>query len=1017
MRSLIDRHRRSIWLSVILVTLAGLVAGTRLPVALFPHIDYPRVVVSIDAGERDATQMVADITRPEEIALRSVPGVTQLRSTTSRGSAEIALGFDWGEDMVAATLATQGALATILPDLPPGTRFTVRRSDPTIFPVLGLSLTSTKRNGVALEQLAQLRLRPLLSTVPGVAGVDIVGGAQPEIAVNVDPARMQALGLTLADISTALGSANSVAAVGKIEDRHRLYLALVEDRVVTEAEIANVPVKAGTAAGAGIVTLGQIATIRRAPAPAWTRATANGTDSVLVNIRQTPAADAVALVKAVDERLKGGGLPTDVKITPFYDQSELVTGAANAVRDAILLGAILAGLVLFVFLRSWRLMVMTAALLPAVLAATCLALLALGMSFNMMTLGGMAAAVGLVVDDAVVMLEHIMRRMQEAEPGTKPSLLDAAGEMAKPLFGSTAATVIVFLPLAFVTGVTGGFFKALAVTMTAALAVSLLYARYVLPLVAARWLTMKDVEAAEKADGFMGKLGDRYTRVTRRAFAKPALFAGVAAAILIVIGVFSWNNVASGFMPKMDEGGFVLDYKAKPGAALNDTDRLLRQVETIIRDTPEVVSYSRRTGFQLGGGLTEADEGDFFVRLKGGSRRNIEDVMTEIRLKIEAQVPGLNVELIQLMEDLIGDLTAVPQPIEVKLFGDDPDVLTEAAGKVAEGIAKIQGVVEVQDGLRVAGDAIIVKVDRAAAALTGLDPDAVAKQISAQVGGTVATQILSGEALIDVRVRLPPGLRERASDLGALPLRAADGRTVPLRQIAQVSIGAGQRQITREDLAPFIPVTARLEGIDLGSGVKAVQTKVAELKLPPSIRVDYGGLYAQQKQSFRDLTTVFVAALLLSALLLTLLFETWAFTVSVIATVLLSACAVLFGLWVTGTELDISALMGVTMVVGMLTELAIFYLAELVPDAPITSDALIDAGRARLRPILMSALIAILTLLPLALGIGRGSGLQRPLATAIIAGLALGAPLVLTMLPGLVLLLTNRKSGQHAKVA
>lgn len=1005
MRPLLERHRRSIWLSVLLITLAGLVAGTRLPVTLFPQINYPRVVVAIDAGERDAAQMAADITRPGEIALRSVPGVTRIRSTTSRGSAEISLSFGWGQDMVAATLATQGALATILPDLPAGTRFNVRRSDPTIFPVLGLSLTSDRRDGVALQQLAQLRLRPLLSTVPGVAGVDVVGGGTPEIAVDVDPARMQALGLTVNDISTALNAANSVAAVGRVEDRHRLYLALVENRIANEADIASVPIKAAANAGAGIVTLGQVATIRRAPAPAWTRVTSNGTNAVLVNIRQTPAADAVALVKAIDERLKSAGLPADVTISPFYDQSELVAGAASAVRDAILLGAFLAGLVLFLFLRSWRLMVITAALLPAVLAATCLALLVLGMSFNMMTLGGMAAAVGLIVDDAVVMLEHLMRRMQEAPASTKPSLLGAAAEMARPLFGSTAATIVVFLPLAFITGVTGGFFKALAVTMTAALVVSLVYARYALPLVASRWLTMRDVEAAEKADGFMGHIGDGYDRAAQRALVRPGLFVGVGAAILLLVGAFSWTHVQSGFMPKMDEGGFILDYKAKSGAALSDTDQLLRQVETIIRDTPEVVSYSRRTGFQLGGGLTEADEGDFFVRLKGGSRRPIEAVMTEIRLKIEAQVPGLQVELLQLMEDLIGDLTAVPQPIEVKLFGDDPVTLASAARKVAQSIGTINGIVEVQDGLRVAGDAIILKVNRPAAALAGLDPDMVAKQVEAQIAGTVATRLLAGETLIDVRVRAPLALRERADMLGALILRAPDGRTAALHQVAHVEIAAGQRQITREDLAPFIAVTARLDGLDLGSGMKAVQTKVGQLHLPATIRIDYGGLYAQQAQSFTDLTTVFVAALLLSALLLTLLYESWAFTVAVVFTVLLSICAVLFGLWITGTELDISALMGVTMVVGMLTELAIFFLAELVPDAPITSESLIDAGRARLRPILMSALIAILTLLPLALGLGRGSGLQRPLATAIIAGLAIGAPLVLTLLPGLILLL------------
>lgn len=1004
MSGFMHRHARSIWLGVLLITLAGLTGALRLPVALFPHIDYPRVVVSIDAGERDATQMAADISRPIEIALREIPGVTNIRSTTSRGSAEVALSFDWGADMTAATLATQGALATILPDLPAGTRFGVRRSDPTIFPVLGISLTSGTLDDVTLKKLAELQLRPLLSTVPGVAGVDVLGGAAPEMEVEVDPARLQALGLTVADVSTALGSANSVSAVGRIEDRHRLYLALVDDRLTGEADIAAIPVKAGSGAGATIVTLGQVATVRRAPAPAWVRVTSNGTKAVLVNIRQTPTADAVKLAQNVKDRLAGAKLPAAVRVSFFYDQSELVTGAADAVRDAILLGALLAGVVLFLFLRSWRLMVITAALLPAVLAATCLALFALHMSFNIMTLGGMAAAVGLVVDDAVVMLEHLMRRLQEADGrGEKPSILAAAQEMAKPLLGSTMATIVVFLPLAFITGVTGGFFKALAVTMVAALGVSLLYARYVLPLVAQRWLTIKDVEAADRAERMTASLGHAYGKVGARALAQPGRVAIVVALLLILAGALSWTRLESGFMPAMDEGGFILDYKAKSGAALSDTDRLLRQVETIIRETPEVSSYSRRTGVQLGGGLTEADEGDFFIRLKGGSRRPIDEVMAEIRDKVQGQVPGLEIETAQLMEDLIGDLTAVPEPVEVKLFGDDDAELVATAGKVAEAIGKVDGVVEVVDGLRVAGDAIEIHVDRAAAAMAGLDPDAVAKQVETQVGGTVATQILAGEQLLDVRVRLPQDMRDRADSLGKLLLRAPDGRTTTLGSIAKISIAAGQRQITREDLAPFIPVTGRLEGRDLGTAMQDVKAAVDALHLPPTIRVDYGGLYAQQTQSFSDLTTVFFAALLLSALLLTLMFERWIFTIAVIATVLLATSAVFLGLWLTGTELDISALMGLTMVVGMVTELAIFFLAELPADEPLTAESLLKAGGARLRPILMSALIAILTLAPLALGVSRGAGLQAPLATAIIAGLVVGAPLVLAFLPTLLL--------------
>lgn len=1012
MTRFLGHHSRTVFLAAILLSIAGIVAATRLPVSLFPHINYPRVVVSVEAGDRDAAQMAAEITRPIEIALRAVPGVTRIRSTTSRGSAEVAMNFAWGDDIVAAKLATQGALATILPDLPAGTRFDVRRSDPTIFPVLGVALTSKTLDTTALRRLADLEVLPALSTVPGVAGVDVLGGAPREFAIDVDPGQLQSLGLSLTDIATALGKANSVRGVGKLEDRHRLYLVLVENRVATTADLAATPIKVGDKPGAGIVTLGQIAAIRPAQAPVFTRVTSDGQDAILVNIRQSPTGDTVAIVKSVAARLKEAGLPPSVIATPYYDQSELVTGAANAVRDAILIGALLAGLVLFFFLRSGRLMLITALMLPAVLAATCLVLFVLGMTFNMMTLGGMAAVVGLVVDDAVVMLEHVMRRMQEGAARASADLLGAAAEMARPLFGSTLATIIVFLPLAFVSGVTGGFFKALAVTMVAALAFSLLYARVVIPLVAANWLRDKDAEAAERANSMMIRIDRTYTRMGDRAFGNPKRFVLIVAIVLTLAGGFAWTRVPSGFMPAMDEGGFVLDYKAQPGAALTDTDRLLRQVESIVTATPEVASYSRRTGVQLGGGLTEADEGDYFIRLKGGSRRSIDAVMTDIRDQIELKVPGLQIELIQLMSDLIGDLTAVPQPIEVKLFGQDRARMGEAAKRVADAIGKISGVVEVVDGLRVAGDAIAVRVDRGAAAQQGLDPDAVAAQLEAELGGVSATRVRVGEQLVDVRVRTPAQLRQRAAQIGDLVLTAPDGHGVRVRQIANVAVAAGQQQLTREDLAPFIAVTARLDGRDLGSAMKDVRNTVAALNLPASIRVDYGGLYAEQQKSFADLSLVFAAALLLTALLLTFMFERLAWTIAALSTVLLSAACVIIGLWITGIELNISALMGLTMVVGMVTELVIFYLAEIDPGRRDDTAALREAGTKRLRPILMSALIAILTLAPLALGISRGAGLQTPLATAIIFGLIAAVPLVLLFLPAMLSVLHNKPEPQ-----
>ena len=1006
-------HARSVVLAFILLTLAGLGAALKLPVSLFPRIDFPRVVVSVDAGDRAADQTAIQVTRPLEEALRGAPGVAHIRSTTSRGAADIALSFDWGHDMVAATLQTEAAINATLPDLPPGVRFTVKRMDPTVFPILGLAVSSPSRDPVRVRQFADLMLRPLIASVPGVAAVEVIGGGQAEYQVMVDPARLQALGLSADDVVKAIAANNVVNAVGKLEDRHRLYLTLVDTRVGSAADIGRIVVKAGDKPGAGVVRLSALAEIKLAPAPMWTRITAQGRDAVLINIRQSPGADSVALVKAVRARLASVAheTPPDVNIATFYDQSELVTGAAGSVRDAILLGAVLAGVVLFAFLRSSRLMLITALMLPAVLASACLLLFVLGMSFNMMTLGGMAAAVGLVVDDVVVMLEHLMRRLQEEpEVDARHGVMTAAAEMARPLIGSSLSTVVVFAPLAFLTGVTGGFFKALAVTMSASLILSLLFALLVVPVLARAWVRRADVEAANAADRMTHPVSGGYERLVGRVLARPGAAIAIAAVLLLGLGGLAWSQLGSGFMPKMDEGGFVLDYKAKPGAALTDTDRLLRQVEAIVRSTPDVDSYSRRTGAQLGGGLTEADEGDFFIHLKSGPRRNVEEVMAEIRQRVLAEVPGLDIETAQLMEDLIGDLTAVPQPIEIKLFGANPEALRSAARMIAPAIGKVRGVVEVVDGLRVAGDALVVKVDRPAAALEGLAPDAVSTQLEALIGGQVASQVQRGELLIPVRVWTGQSLRDRVAAISTLRLRAPDGHDLPLSRIASVTVEPGQQQITREDLQPFVGVTARLEHRDMGSGMAEVKKTIAGLALPAGVRIEYGGLYAQQQSSFTELAIVFAAALLLVSLLLLYLFERWRVVLSVLAVVLMAASAVFVGLWATGTELNISALMGLTMVVGIITELAIFFFAEVPLEAGADAAALTAAGLARFRPILMSAVIAILALSPLALGLGQGSAMQRPLAIAIISGLLAGAPLVLIVLPATFEALSRRRS-------
>jgi multidrug efflux pump subunit AcrB len=487
-------HRRSLLFVIGLLAVAGALTAFRLPISLFPNVAFPRAVVSLDAGDRPAEQMATLVTMPVEEALRRVPNVLDVQSKTSRGSAEISVNFNWGTDMAQATLQAQSSIAEILGTLPQGTSMQVRRMDPTVFPVLAYSLTSKQQSLSALHDLAQFQMRPLLSGVEGVARVDVTGGATDEFEVAVDPARLAAYKLSLADVSKAIGASNVLMATGRIEDHYKLYLVIADATITQLDDLKNVVV---TSNGPAQVRLGDVATVRAGVTPQWIRVTADGQDAVLINIFQQPGANSVAMAKAIRAKLSAfqPQMPPGVRFANWYDQSELVTAAATSVRDAIMIGVVLAALTLFAFLRNWKITAIAVALVPVVMAATILLLDVFGMGFNIMTLGGMAAAVGLVIDDAIVMIEHIVRRMREG--GAKAfhgRVMAAALEFTRPLAGSSAATLIIFVPLAFLSGVTGAFFKALSVTMASALFISFMVTWLAVPILCDRWLKPKDAE-------------------------------------------------------------------------------------------------------------------------------------------------------------------------------------------------------------------------------------------------------------------------------------------------------------------------------------------------------------------------------------------------------------------------------------------------------------------------------------------------------------------------------------------
>ncbi|GAB2811966.1 efflux RND transporter permease subunit [Dyella kyungheensis] len=997
--TLLARHARAIVIVAFALALAGLASAFTLPVGLFPQVSFPRVVIDLDAGDRPADQTALLLTRPVEEAIRTVPGVVGLRSETTRGSAQISVDFGWGRDMIASTLQVDSAIARVLPSLPAGASYNVRRMDPTVFPIISYALQSDTLSPVALRDLAQYQIVPLLASVEGLARVDVQGGETAEVQVEADPRKLAQYGLSLDDLVNAVNDANQLEAVGRLQDRNQLYLVVANHSLQRLDAIRNIVLKSDPH---GWVRLADVASVRDGYLPQWIKVSEDGKPAVLFNVYEQPDGNAVQIASDVRARLASYRLPKGVKLISWYDQSELVMASAHSVRDAVLIGLLLAAAVLLVFLRNLRVMLIAMLVVPVTLAVTVLLLQVFGMSFNIMTLGGIAAAVGLVIDDVIVMVEHVARRAGTQPGGGEAAVLPAAREFLAPLTGSSLATLIVFIPLGLLSGVTGAFSKALSITMASALAVSWLVCAFVLPPLLRRWIDFSRwQDPGLDHDSWLSRTHARFYD----AFARRPAWLLALAVPLLALGAVAYTHVATGFMPAVDESGFVMDYFTRPGTSLPETARQVQQVEAILRSMPEVETFSRRLGTGLGGDLGQSYHGDFFVRLKQGHARSTEEVMSDVREHVEHEVPGVEVELAQLMEDLIGDLTAVPQPIEIKLHSADPATLVAQAQRVAKAIADVPGVVEIKDGVQLAGDALNVQIDPDKATLEGMTVATVTQAIGHALTGVVATQLPQASKSVGVRIRMPDAMQWRLPQLLALPVRAPDGHLFPLSRVATIVSENGQPQISRENLQQMVAVTARIEGRGMGAAVADVKKLLAQPgMLDADTRYELGGLYQQQQIAFLGLGKVFLLALVAEFVLLLFLYGRAGLALVVMGCSLFSATAVFIALWLCGVDLNITAMMGMTMIIGMGTEMAIFYVSEYVALSgqlpPL--QALRAASRDRLRPISMTTLAAMLTLLPLALAWGQGAGVQQPLAIAIIAGLALQYPLVLLVMPTLI---------------
>jgi CzcA family heavy metal efflux pump len=1009
---LISQQKRAVVVLILLLSVAGLYAAWHLPTSIFPQTDFPRIVIIVDNGVVPAPQMLASVTRPLEEAMNGIPGIVRIKSTTSRGATEVNLFFDWSVDILQSLQLVQARLSQLSSTLPPTAAIrNVDRLTFAVFPVAGYSLISDTRDPASLRDIGNYTIKPRLARLPGVADVSVAGGKNREYHVTIDPDRLSAHGVSVQQVADAVRNSNVVASPGLIEENHKLELTLVSGQATTPDQLNAIVVAVVNNAP---VTVADVAAVGAGVQPEFTIVTADGHPAVLLNIRRQPNANTVTVDDEVKAELAliAPLLPKDVKIAPFYDQSLLVRESMKSVRDSILIGLLLSVTILYAFLRNWGTTLVATLVIPVTVLATFLAMYLVGLSFDLMTLGGVAAAIGLVIDDAIVVVENIYTHLARGQ-SRRQAVERAISEITIPIIGSTITPVVVFLPLTLLTGVTGVFFRSLALTMAVALLTSLVLALSFTPVLAERFVKVRrkdqkvlategEREEEEQGGRFLRAIIRRYEWILEHALNNRWLV--VAVCVVVLLGSYLlYRNLGSDFLPAFDEGAFILDYTAPPGTSLAETDRMLQHIEQMMKEDPDIESYSRRTGLQLGLFITEPNTGDFLAKLKPTHTRTTEQVTADLRGKIESSEPAMQIEFVGILSDLIGDLTSSPAPIEIRLFSEDTAALDATATLVEESIKKVPGVVDTFNGVVVSGPAITFKIDPQLAARFGVTATDVANTVATAMTGDAASSILQQGRLITVRVLLPPTARQSLDTLKGLLIRSAGGAQFRLDQVAQIEYDKGQTEIKRDGLRQSVAVTARLSGSDLGSAISAIKVQLAkDVKLPAGMTMEYGGIYQEQQASFRELLQALILAIVLVFITLLIEFRSFAHPISIVTGAVLALGGVLAGLFITRSTLNIVSLMGMIMVVGIVAKNGILML-DAVEDHLAAGDtlreALLRSGRRRFRPVLMTSLAAILGMLPLALALGSGAELLQPLAIAVIGGLAVALLLSLVVTP------------------
>lgn len=993
------KFRSPVTYLILIVLLGGIFCYTQINISLFPEITFPKIKIIADNGEQPVDKMMIAVTKPLEEAIAQVPDIQLVRSTTSRGSCEISAFLNWKSDINISQQMLESRINQIRGNLPASVQITIEQMNPSILPVAGYILESKDHNLIEMKMIANYIVKPFLSQIEGVSKIQVAGGKEKEYWVTLKQDKLKAFGLSPLNIRDAFSKTNFINSNGFTNDYKRLYLSLTDAQVHNIEDLKNLVVVNNKKRS---ILLSDIADISINEKIEYVKINADGTEGVLVNIVKQPKTNLIDLAQRTSDRIKELEkiLPKGVTILPYYNQADFVNGSVKSVSDALWIGLLFAIVITFLFLRSFNAGMTLLFTIPTTLGLTLIVLYALNYTLNLMTLGAIAASVGLVIDDSIVIVEQIHRIKEEfPNEGVASLIYKAIKFLFSAMVGSSLSTIVIFLPFSFMSGVAGAYFKVLAYTMIITLVCSFFVTWVALPVL--YMMFFRTSKKSKPPKEFKENKIIKY-------FVVNPVYSLVFVLLLVGSAVIIIPHLPSGFLPEMDEGSIVLDYKTPPGTSLDETNRILKEVDKIVSSNESVDHYSRRTGTQMGFFITEQNVGDYLIHLKDNRKKTTDEVIDEIRTELQRINLPLEVDFGQVVNDMLGDLMSSVQPIEIKIYGDRPEMIRDYADKVADIIDSVLGTADVFNGVVIAGPTMEYKPNNEQLARYDLSPDDFQFQVQNYIEGNVIGNIQEKEQMTGIRLFTSKGSKYEAGDISNLPIFTPDSITRPASDFTNIEVKSGSAEINRENLKPLVAVTGRLNQRDLGSVMSDIQKRIsAKLFLPQGFSIVYGGAYAEQQKSFKELLMILITAGLLVLSVLLILFRDIRGSISILIVSILGLSGSFLALFITGVPLNVGSYTGVIMIVGIIAENSVFTYFQFKNFLKNYSvhESVMRAIAVRLRPNLMTATGAIIALMPLALALGTGAQLHQPLAIAVIGGFIIAQPLLVIILPTLLKIL------------